>query len=156
MSTDLTTGNNKKITSETTYLVLSDKLGELFQNKNIDLDRDFFFEKFSKNKLFEETLMFPENRWKLLSRYKNSNDYTSNKFDDVIILNMVSDKHEMLDIKSDSIESRKELIESCCSSYIKNGYCSNFINELTGFFPHLDRPGDIVSMISTSRRYSMF
>lgn len=156
MSTDFTTGNNKKITSETTYLVLSDKLGELFQDKNINLDRNFFFKKFSDQKLFKETLNNEETRWNLLTRYKNSNDYTSNKFDDVIILNMVSDKYEMLDVKSDSIETRKELIESCCSSYIKNGYCSNFINELTGFFPHLDRPGDIVSMISTSRRYSVF
>lgn len=150
MSTDFTTGNNKKITSESTYLVLSDKLGKLFKDKNIDLDRNFFFDKFAKNKLFSKTLNDEDSRWKLLARYRNSNNYTSNKFDDVIILNSVNNKEQFLSLSDETIDSRKSLINSYCSSYIKDGYCSDFSNQLTGFFPHLDKPGDIISMVSTS------
>jgi hypothetical protein len=150
MSTDFTTGENKRINEECTYLMLSDKLGKLFLNKNINLDRNYFYDKFKEEQLFTGTLNNEESRWALFTRYKGSNDYTNNKFDDVIILNMIQDNKQFLNVKDDSLEKRKKLLNSCCSSYIKDGYCSDFSEKITGFFPHLDRPGDIISIISTS------
>ena len=146
MSTDFTTGKNKKITNESTFLMLSNKLGNLFKDYN--LDRDFFYDLYKNKNLFDSTLTDKQTRWKLFKRYEDSNAYTDNVFDNVHILNSAIDNDEILDKKDATINERKTIILNNCKSKIDNGICSNF--QLTGFFPHLDKPYKILSIESTS------
>lgn len=146
MSTDFTTGKNKKITDECTFLMLSNKLGQLFNEFN--KDRDFFYDLYKDENLFESTLTDKNSRWKLFKRYEGSNNYTNNVFDNVHILHSSIDNEDILDKKNETIDERKNLILNKCHLKIKNGICSNF--QLTGFFPHLDKPNEILSIESVS------
>ena len=144
MSSDFTTGKNKVITKECSFLMLSDKLGTLFKDYN--LDRNFFYNLYKDENLFISTLTDESTRWNLFTRYKSSNNYSSNKFDDVYILQKAADKADLLDKTDETIDSRKSIILNECSTLIKNGVCLNQNFQLTGFFPHLDKPNKIVNI----------
>jgi hypothetical protein len=146
MSSDFITGKNKKISKENSFLMLSDKLGSLFKEYN--LDRNFFYDLYAEEKLFEPTLTgeFEPIRWNLFTRYKNSNNYSSNKFDDVYILQKAADNENLLDKTEETIESRKNIILNECSRLIENGICMYPNFQLTGLFPHLDKPNKIVTI----------
>jgi hypothetical protein len=144
MSSDFTTGKNKVITKECSFLMLSDKLGTLFKDYN--LDRNFFYNLYKDEDLFDSTLTDESSRWDLFTRYKLSNNYSSNKFDDVYILQKSAEKSDLYDKTNETIDSRKALILNECSTLIENGICMYPNFQLTGFFPHLDKPNKITSI----------
>lgn len=146
MSSDFTTGCNKIITDESTFLMLSNKLGKLFEEYG--LDRNYFYDLYKNENLFVSTLNDETDRWKLFKRYETSNNYTNNAFDNVHILNSSTNNDLILDKNEETINDRKLLILNNCKTKIENGICSDF--QLTGFFPHLDKPCEILSIESTS------
>ena len=126
MSSDLSSGKNKKFTKESVYIMLSEKLGKLFYQKtayndayvkikNDGLNKEFFYNYFLSNNKFNVDEERSDNleKWDLYARYELSNNYTENMFDNVVILNAAVESEQYLDLldkKDETIEERKSII----------------------------------------------
>lgn len=141
MSTDFTTGKNKKISKDDLYLMTSNIMSNI-----LNVDRNILYTFYKNNNECPGS-----GQWDYFDRYVkkyNSNNYTNNKLDDLIVLSAAVDKVEFLDKSDSTINSRKNKLESLCSSFIKEGKCNNF--KLSSFIPHLDKPNEIDSFHRTS------
>lgn len=139
MSTDFK-GNNESITTVDLYLALSDCM-----SKYLNVDRDSVYAHYIKVGKCSEV---PNNSWAYFDRYCkrwNSNDYVGNEFDNLLILKEAINKPEYLDVNLSSVQSRKDSLNSACSSFIQNGLCDNFT--VSGYFPHLDCPGAVETIV---------
>lgn len=136
MSSDFTTGKNKKIGKDDLYLMVSDVMSDI-----LDINRDTIY------KFYSSRGECPgKGQWGYFDRYVklyNSNNYTNNRLDDLIVLSAAMNNPEFLDRSDSTINSRKFNLLSLCSSFIKEGKCNDF--KLSGFIPHLDRPNEIDS-----------
>lgn len=143
MSTDWTTNKNQQFGNEELYLKMSDTfasigLVDLDENETVDKVRNVFYNLYKRHNLCSGN-----GSWNLYDRYTSSNEYTNNKFDDLVVLSAaISVNAKFDDIlyskenDTSSINNRRTLIENELSSYITKGFCNDIT--LSGFFPHLD------------------
>ena len=137
MSSDFTTGKNKSISKEGLYLKLCDTLSQ-----KLNIPREKLYSFYAENGLCSGGVS-----WDYFDRYNkefDSNTYSENAFDDLVILSAAVDKDEFLDKTNETVESRRSSILNQCSGMMNSHLCNRF--SLTGLFPHLDRPDEIISI----------
>lgn len=140
MSTDFT-GKNKGITNDSLYMTLSDKLSQY-----LNVDRDKLYRKYAEKNLCEGC-----GNWTFFDRYNkefDSNDYTGNKFTDIAIIKETIGREEFSSKDISTADERRDKLFSLCSGLIENNLCESF--SITGLFPHLDCPGEIISIEGVS------
>ena len=159
MSTDWSTNRNKQFGKNELYLDMSNTFASiglrLSDSETIDDARNIFYNVYKRHNLCDVSGIVGQ--WYLFDRYHNvnhnSNDYTGNKLDNIVVLNsaleanLSGDLYEK-DNTEESINRRKTLILNNINLYKQYHLC-NDIN-LTGFFPHVDLVDEISGVISLS------
>ena len=86
MSTDWTTNNNQQFGKNELYLDMSNTFASIglrvSDSETIESARDIFYNVYKRHGLHNGS-----GKWYLFDRYKSSNDYTGNKFDNLVVLN---------------------------------------------------------------------
>jgi hypothetical protein len=143
MSTDFTTGRNTQIGKDDLYLKISDVM-----SKYLGVNRQTLYQNYINAGKCDGN-----GNWALYNRYNtndidngciDSNTYTDNDVDDLVVLKASIEKEALLDKDPSTAENRKQIIENACSALINDGLCNNF--SLTGAFPHLDMPDSVISI----------
>lgn len=86
MSTDWSTNRNKQFGKNELYLNMSNTIAsvglKLSDSESIENVRNIFYNIYKRHGLCNN-----DGKWYLFDRYITSNDYTGNKFDNLIVLN---------------------------------------------------------------------
>lgn len=140
MSTDFT-GSNSNISRDSLYMMASDTLGKL-----LGIEREDLYAFYSARGKCSAG-----HSWGFYDRYCtefDSNSYTGNKLADLQVLSACTDDPAFLDMSDETASSRRDLVKSKLSQAVSERRCPSLDGKLS-FFPHLDRPDEIVSLSSS-------